>query len=408
LVDIGQQQTSSVPRPNWRRVMNADPWSDELLNGMRMRGDPIADGTIADLVGSGATNAVNELMRTLVFNEQLPPAGLPEGIRRYLDETDDLPFLDPEQVRLGQEVFELYGSEVLMALGLYSTPAAYAARRGAQVLHRTAYFENRTMSRIWETTQFVVDVLTRGGLAAGGMGVRTAQKVRLMHAAIRHQLVSDPARPWDFADLGVPINQEDMAGTLMEFSCVVLEGLDRMGIALAPRQKEAVFQTWRAVGRIIGVTEELIPDNLDDARVLTRKIAQRQIAESLEGRQLTAALVAGMQTTMPPPLHGFIPSAMRFFLENDPFTGKDVAAILAVPPADWTERLVAFAGGLADIAGGIAGHHQLAAQALRAFKVHYVNRLLVSERGPGRPSFRIPAYLQDLWKETPATPTPRA
>jgi hypothetical protein len=68
--------------------------------------------------------------------------------------------------------------------------------------------------------------------------------------------------------------------------------------------------------------------------------------------------------------------------------------------------LVTFAGGLADIAGEIAGQHHLAAKALRAFKIHYVNRLLVSERGPGRPSFRIPAYLQDLWKGSPATATP--
>ena len=100
---------------------------------------------------------------------------------------------------------------------------------------------------------------------------------------------------------------------------------------------------------------------------------------------------------MPPLLGGFIPSAMRLFLEQDTFTGKDVAAILDVPPANWTVVLVRLAGDLADLAGDVARHHHFAAAALRKLKIHYLNRLIASERGPGRPSFRIPSYLQDLW-----------
>src|SRR5439155_16091528 len=111
----------------------------------------------------------------------------------------------------GENVFAAYGPEILMVLGLYAIPAAYAARRGVQVLHRTAYFQRRPMRRVWETTQFVVDVMSGGGLGPDGLGLRTAQKVRLMHAAIRHFLLNDRDRPWDQAELGIPINQEDLA-----------------------------------------------------------------------------------------------------------------------------------------------------------------------------------------------------
>src|SRR5262249_36156671 len=148
--------------------------------------------------------------------------------------------------------------EILMVLGFYGLPADYAAKKGVKVLHRTAQLTRRPVRRVFETTQMVVDVMAEGGLGSEGRGVRSAQKVRLMHAAVRHLLTHDPATPWD-ASLGLPINQEDLAGTLMTFAYVVLDGLARLGIALASDDREAYVHCWQAIGRIMGVREELIP-----------------------------------------------------------------------------------------------------------------------------------------------------
>ena len=112
---------------------------------------------------------------------------------------------------------------------------------------------------------------------------------------------------------------------------------------------------------------------------------------------MTAALVAGIQTTMPSRLEGFIASAMRFFLEGDVFTGQDVAAMLGLPPADWTQVLVRLSGGLANAAGGLADREPRLGGILRALKLRYVERLVRGELGGTRTQFRIPVHLHEMW-----------
>ena len=165
----------------------------------------------------------------LTRNDGIPSADLPPAVRDYLATTSLLPPFDPAAVAAAQALFARHGPEILVVLGFYSLPASYMAKKGAQVVYRTGYMAKRPLRRVFETVQMVIDVLSPGGLEPAGAGVRTAQKVRLMHAAVRHLLTHDPARPWE-EDLGVPINQEDLAGTLMTFSCLVLEGLGRLGI----------------------------------------------------------------------------------------------------------------------------------------------------------------------------------
>lgn len=366
-----------------------------FLDSMRLRGDDLADETIRSLVENNQIDAVNAVMAGIVRNEDAPPASLPEPVQEFLRRSLIVPSAaEDEKIRAGQEVFARFGPEVLMVLGLYSIPAAYAAR-GVEVLHQTTFFEKRTMRRIWETTQFVVDVMTPGGHAAGGCGLRSAQKVRLMHAAIRHRLLHRPGKPWDTAGFGLPINQEDLAATLMEFSCVVLEGLRRMGIALSREDQEAFLHVWRWVGAVLGVDERLVPRDVDAAYAVARTIAARQVVGSQAGRDMVGVLIEEMErTTMPLGFEGFVVSAMRFFLEDETISGQDVAALLGLPPPDWTGLLVRLAGLIADSAGQTAG---LPGRLLSAFKLKYLQIFLQVERGPQRPKFRIPEHLYSAW-----------
>src|SRR5262245_51791894 len=85
---------------------------------------------------------------------------------------------------------------------------------------------DRARHRIFETAQFLFDVLEHGGLAPGGRGVAACQLVRLTHAAIRSR--TDGASGHD----GRPVKQEDMLGTLLLFSVTTLHTLDKLGLAL--------------------------------------------------------------------------------------------------------------------------------------------------------------------------------
>jgi hypothetical protein len=371
-------------------------WTQKLLDDARNVGDPLADAAVAQLFRDGAVDAVNTLMRTLVENDGLPSALLPPIVLDYLARTSAPPNVDAAQMKLAEEIFGLLGPEILTVLGFYSLPADYAAKKGVQVLYRTGRLKSGPMRRVFETTQMVVDVMAPGGLGPAGRGLRSAQKVRLMHAAVRHLLTHDPGRPWD-STLGTPINQEDLAGTLMSFSFLVLDGLGRLGAELTRSDCEAYFHSWMLIGKIMGIRDDLIPAGLDDARALTELIHQRQVAASPEGVALARALVEGYQALLPAPLRGAPASLVHFFLDEDPFTGQNIAALLGVPAADWTRCVAELAVHVQRFFGERNIRPTLEDEAICCVSRHLVEGLLLVERGGQRAPFLIPDALCARW-----------
>jgi hypothetical protein len=370
---------------------------DAQLDQLRLQGDPLADQVVERLFEAGEVAAVSDLMTVLVRNDGLPPELLPAVVREYLDKSDDGPPIDLQRVERGERVFAEFGPEILMVLGFYSLPSAYAARKGVQVLYRTGYLSHRPVRRVFETTQMVVDVMRPGGLKPRGSGIRSAQKVRLVHAAVRHLLRTDTRQPWP-AEYGFPINQEDMAGTLMTFSFIVLDGLAKLNIPLSTEQREDYLYAWVIVGRLMGVREELLPSNLQQAEALTRRIYSRQIAASSEGQLMTKALLEGMQQLVPGSWLDGIPVALtRHFLRQDPFGGLDVAELLGVPRANWTRYLVSAMVWAAGVLAALGFERNLAHRRMRKVSVRFIQGMLLVERGGQRTSFELPEWLGEQW-----------
>ena len=81
----------------------------------------------------------------------------------------------------------------------------------------------------------------------GGRGFEACLRVRLLHASVRARLAG---RGWDAAAYGVPVNQEDMAATLLAFSYNVLVGVELLkGRRLSPADEDAYLHLWRCEDR---------------------------------------------------------------------------------------------------------------------------------------------------------------
>jgi hypothetical protein len=370
--------------------MSTNRWSSDFLDPMRLVGDPLGDHVIAQVVDTDERKAVNQIMRSLVVNDDLVPDDLPPNVRDYLQDTAQLPaWADQHQIEVAQKTFVSYAPEIILLLFYASLPSAYAARKGAQVLAITRRLEQGYIHRrIIETAQFIVDVMSPGGLAPRGRGIRAAQKVRLMHAVIRHYIHHEDRWQvhWDH-DWGTPINQEDLAGTLMTFSSVVIDGMQRFNLRLRPQQAEAYLHTWKVIGDLLGLRSDLLPLDVADARRLRDAIFQRQWAPSQSGNELTAALLAFLQHHLPGMLHGLPSSALRYF------RGDHVADMLNVGPADWTTGLLkienVFFGLGADLSDASHGIRHMA----RWMNLQLLNGVLSVERDGNRPPFRIPRTL---------------
>src|SRR5262249_53994435 len=121
------------------------------------------------------------------------------------------------------------------------------------------------------TLQTVVNVSTCHGFQPGGRAVITAQKLRLLHAGVR-TIARALLRKYE-PTFGVPVNQEDMIGTIMGFSLLVIEGWEKLGIRLTRNQQEDYLYLWLTFARMMGIHPPLehtswdyLPRDLDDAR----------------------------------------------------------------------------------------------------------------------------------------------
>lgn len=156
-----------------------------------------------------------------------------------------------------------------------------------------------------------------------GSGYMSARKVRFLHAAMRLMLQQGPppqpaapaepartfmenaaTRPtWDVTELGVPINQEDLAFVLLTFGYLIPKGMETWGRKLPRAEKEAFLHLWRVVGHVMGIRDDLMTDDLDEAAALYEQILKRNGAGSPEGQILATAEMDFLRTYIPARVH---------------------------------------------------------------------------------------------------------
>jgi hypothetical protein len=307
-------------------------WDDAHLDALRQVGDPPADAVMQAVVGDGpdAIHRATAQLLQLVGDDLPPPGTLDPALEAFLDSTYALPeWADPALIERGQRLFEQWGPQIVLSLFCASLPAAYAAAKGVRVLHLTGRLDTDFERRIMETGQFLVDVLQPGGLEDGAVGRRSIQRVRLMHATIRALIAQRAAATpgmWDAADWGVPVNQEDLAGTLQSFAYVVGEPLPRLGIKVPRRDADAYIHLWDVIGNQLGVRPELQPQDLGEATQLVTQIRRRQQEASPAGREMGEALVAFLEGLVPGrAADEIVPTVIRHL------SGQDVGDMIGVP-----------------------------------------------------------------------------
>ncbi|SPO26586.1 uncharacterized protein UTRI_04175 [Ustilago trichophora] len=170
---------------------------------------------------------------------------------------------------------------------------------------------DRTWNRLLETTQFVLDVVENAGslhppssnvtpLASptsasttqkagyappekGGEGWQSAVRVRLLHANVRRRVLKLARRQsndildsnktvYDLEKNGVPINQEDMLGTLCAFSSAPLAMLQRIGITPTAQERKDYIALWRHVGFYMGIEPALLRRAFGDPQAADRTL----------------------------------------------------------------------------------------------------------------------------------------
>lgn len=354
-------------------------------------GDPAADAVMARIQADRAVAQVDPLLLLMVRDAAPVPAGLPDYLRDFLvAESSPHTPEEAEAVARAERFYGEHGLAITMLLGFASLPWTYSLRDGASVLTRTGQLTRNVHRRVLETCQFVVDAFAGGGLGPDGRGLRDAQKIRLMHAAVRSYVTQDGT--WDVAQRGVPACQTDLVATLCSFTSVVIDGLEKMGVPVAPEDAEAWLTAWRVLGRNLGIQEAAMPGDLAEARAAATAIAALRAGPNPDGEQLVEAL-SGFLASLAPfgLLAHLVPSQIRFFLGDErgdwlglPRADLSLYTIEGINELDALLHRAEDRSPLFEKAGAVLGHQ-------------LVRGLLAAERGGTRPPFAIPPSLTQAW-----------
>ncbi len=365
-------------------------WTNAKLDAMRLVGDPLADGVIAAL-SDAEEDAASCLFGKIMRTDDPVPAALPDVAERYFLDTVALPpWAEPRRIEQGEQVFSKYGMELTASLFCAALPQCYAAKKGVFVLTATGRMRGHGLERrVMETAQFLVDVVDEGGLAANGRGIRSAQKVRLMHAGVR-ELIRQNAKTigYDEAARGAPVCQADLAYTLMTFGFVMLEAVERLGITLSQSDKDAWVHCWRVVGHFMGVLEENNPVDYADAKAFSEAYRRHSFGDSPEGRELMRSLIGFMKREIPGRMFDGIPAALIRQLN-----GNALADMLGVERSPWTSRVIGLETRFfhvldKNLPGGIALR-----PALGGWLDELIRAIAVVNRHGKQAPFRIPNHL---------------
>lgn len=336
----------------------ASTLSSAQVKALKEKGDELADDLITAIfqeqgptLGAAQINTILEALTTLADSDPASLAKLSTTLGRRAEEflaaLPDLQ-LDPQRLENARGLFRKAGFGVPLVLFCSSLPQCYAVPYGARVLVSSGRLETSPKRRLVETAQLVFDVLAPGGLtapsaeqmnaarAAGqrvpGSGIRTARKVRLMHAAIRKLLRE--GRPDPTGE--VPISQFELIGTLMTFSVVVTDGLRALGLTVTEQEANDWFHVWLAVGSLLGIE---IPQGVSLATAADGADYFAHVREdwapSPEGTELAKVTLGVMKDLLPgSELDGVGATLVRHL------AGERCADILGIEPADWTKTFL--------------------------------------------------------------------
>lgn len=372
---------------------------DDFLAAQRLVGDPVADQVVADMfaLGTSGVEQINALLRDLVDNDDVPSLSLPASVREYFMATDLPAWADRGAIDRASELFYRYAPQIVTILHVLSLPTCYAARPGVQVLVRTNRMQSNVQRRVIETAQFVLDVMAQGGLYRDekqfGAGIRSIQKVRLMHATIRRFLQQDPT--YD-ASWGVPICQEDLAGTLYTFGAVTLSGLEKLNIDLTAAEKADYIHTWNVVGHLLGIDSRFLLPDYETCMEVSRAIGRRNNAACPEGQLMMRSLIEYLEYTLPGTALDGLPSLLIHEL-----AGTEIAEILAVKKPAMSSRWLSAMRALGGISDDLGDTFNFVRHATAVAGRLTLQGMLLSYRGAQRMPYNIPTALRETHKIAP-------
>lgn len=291
--------------PAW--AASADPWwvwDDEV------------DTLLAGLVDGGGVPAVNTALRSWVNNADPLPAGLPADLTGWLQRANRLPsWADPVKLRRAADFNRRKDTYLFLLYGLGSGIMSTVIPREARSVYWSAGGANM-QDRAAKTFTFGYDLSELGAFEPSGQFVVTANKTRLVHAAVRHLLPQSPH--WRaVADERIPISNGDILITFHSLGTFVHRKLREWHVPMSAADEDAFLHQWQVAIHLLGVRDEFVPQTWAAADAQSAQVLTPLLSPTPEGKELAADLLGLTAQIDLGVTRGFLNEFVRYVLSNE-------------------------------------------------------------------------------------------
>ncbi|MFE6973112.1 oxygenase MpaB family protein [Streptomyces sp. NPDC057682] len=278
--------------------------------------DDKADPLMVSMIEGGHVPAINTAWASWVNNNDPLPAGLPAEFAGYLQDVNRLPsWADPVKLARAADfnrrrdlyLFMLYGlgSGIMSTVIPREAKSVYWSAGGAHMQDRAA-----------KTFTFGYDLSQLGAFEPTGQFVVTANKTRVVHAAVRHLLPQSPH--WRaVADETVPISAADILVTFHSLGTYVRRRLLDWKVPFPAADQEAFLHSWQVAIHLLGVPDEHIPQTWAAAEKQSEQVLTPILTPSTEGIALAEELLGLTAQLDLGVTRGFLNEFVRYVLSDD-------------------------------------------------------------------------------------------
>lgn len=278
--------------------------------------DPEIDGVIRRIIEQGQVPAINSAMRSWVNNNDPIPAAFPDDLKAWLGRTNKLPaWADMGKLRRAADLNRRFDTYLFMVYGIGAGIMSTVIPREAKSVYWS--FGGADMKdRAAKTFTFGYDMAQLTACEPRGQFIVTANKTRMVHAAVRHLLPQSPH--WQaVADESIPISQADILVTFHSLGTFAHKKFTEWKVRWSAADKEAFLHHWQVAISLLGVEDQYIPKTWAECYAQSEQVLTPILAPTYEGKELAEVLL-GLTAEIDHGLtRGFLNEFVRYMLGDE-------------------------------------------------------------------------------------------
>ncbi|WP_299186867.1 oxygenase MpaB family protein [uncultured Psychrobacter sp.] len=259
---------------------------DEMVAGYDI-GDPLADALATDGV-----RFAKPLQKLIIDDQPNVNLATNPSFSLLTEQFSSHPdWFDPKLAQIGAVAYRRYPLMLIWLLRNVALMAGYSIPALSLPLIQTGALMHDALPRLMRTYAYILavsehpqlDSSARNNrkpidqvLAIGSEGWRQSINVRQIHTLVRQNLLKgkgnaakgvipnadqhhNPDGTWNTAYWGIPINQTDMIATHLQFSLLIMRGLQLLGARISKEEAEGILHLWNLASYWMGVDLQRLP-----------------------------------------------------------------------------------------------------------------------------------------------------